>query len=279
MPASVVTYLAAQIVRALPRTAISRAVGRLCDAPLPPRLSRAVVQAYSKAWNVEMDDIEPQPQPYRSFDDFFTRPLRDGRRPVSTVAHDFVSPSDGKLQSIGPIESGCRIVVKNKPYDVARLVGNDDDARDYVGGQFAVVYLSPRDYHRVHAPVDGALTLVRSLAGDLHPVNAIGDISGPTPLVLNRRVVAVFETASFGRVTLVFVGAMVVGRISLVTAPDSDVPLGHHAVDPPRAFRRGEEVGAFHLGSTAVILAGPQAPAWHRSLGLIRVGESLTRNG
>lgn len=279
MAVTVATYLAAQVVRALPRTAISRAVGRLCEAPLSPTVSRFVVQAYSKAWRVDMTDVLPREQPYGSFDEFFTRPLRDGRRPVVAPAEDIVSPSDGKLQALGRVEAGCRIVVKDKPYDVARLVGDDDDARAYLGGQFAVVYLSPRDYHRVHAPADGELVQVRSLPGDLHPVNALGDISGKLPLVLNRRVVTVFETPRHGRVTLVFVGAMVVGRISLVTGPEPDVPLGVRQQNPPVEFRRGDEVGAFHLGSTAVVLAGPETPAWHREPGLIRVGESLARNG
>ncbi len=279
MPATVATYLAAQVVRALPRTAISRAVGRLCDAPLPPKLSRVLVNAYSAAWHVDMRDVMPRQEPYASFDEFFTRPLRDGRRTVSAAQDEIVSPADGRLQALGRVEPGCRIVVKGQPYDVARLVGDEDDALAYLGGQFAVVYLSPRDYHRVHSPVDGQLVVVRSLPGDLHPVNAIGEVSGRGVLVANRRVAAVFETREHGRVTLVLVGAMVVGRISLVTCPEPDVPWGTTVQAPPQGFRRGQEVGAFHLGSTAVVLTGPKTPTWHREPGLIRVGESLARNG
>jgi phosphatidylserine decarboxylase len=279
MTVKVATHLAARVVRALPRTAISRAVGRLCEAPLPPTISRVLVRTYCAAWGVDMSDVQPRREPYASFDEFFTRALRKGRRPASAEPDDIVSPADGVLQARGRVEPGCRIVVKGMPYDLARLIGDEDDARAYLGGQFAVVYLSPRDYHRVHAPVDGDLVTIRSLPGDLHPVNRIGELSRRGVLVANRRVVTVLETAVHGRVTLVLVGAMVVGRITLVTGPERDVPLGTRAVVPPVPFRRADELGAFHLGSTTVIVTGPQSPAWHREPGLIRVGESLTRNG
>ena len=119
-----------------------------------------------------------------------------------------------------------------------------------MGGQYAVVYLSPRDYHRVHAPVDGPVTVVRSLAGDYYPVNSIGERWVRDLFVMNRRVAVVQHNASIGPVTTVLVAAMVVGRITASMVTGRDVPVGIHRLEPPYDIRRGDELGAFHLGST-----------------------------
>jgi len=226
-----------------------------------------------------MTDVQPMPSPYESFDAFFTRSLQPGRRPVCDGPDDVVSPADGVLQSLGPIEKGCRIVVKGRSYDVARLIGDEHDARGLVGGQFAVVYLSPRDYHRVHAPVGGVVRWVRGIPGDVFPVNALGDDCTRSLLVDNKRVVVAIDAPNLGRVLLVLVGAMVVGRISVGMVSHPDVPAGIHVLDPPVGIARGGEVGAFHLGSTAVVLVGAAARSWQRAQGLVRVGESLMRFG
>jgi phosphatidylserine decarboxylase len=266
-------------VRLLPRRRISHIVGQVCDASLPPSISRAVVKLYGRAYRVDMKDVVPIDGSYDSFDAYFTRELVPESRPISQTEGDVVSPADGVLQSIGRVERGCRLLVKGRGYDVARLVGDEDDARGYVGGQFAVVYLSPRDYHRLHAPVAGTVGVVRSMSGDLFPVNRIGECCSRSLLVTNQRVAVVIETEDLGRVTVVLVGAMIVGRITVAMILGRDVPSGAHRVDPPYPLARGQELGAFHLGSTAVVLVGPDAPAWHREPGLIRVGESLVRCG
>jgi phosphatidylserine decarboxylase len=226
-----------------------------------------------------MTDVRARSRPYESFDSFFTRPLAPGRRPVVGGPSELASPADGVLQARGPVERGCRIVVKGRAYDVARLVGGEHDARECLGGQYAVVYLSPRDYHRVHAPVDGPLECVRSLPGECYPVNAIGERCVPDLLVANRRVAFVQESPQLGRVVTVMVAAMVVGRITARAVPGHDVPFGVHHPRPVPSVSRGDELGAFHLGSTVVVLAGPKAPSWQRAPGLIRVGESLSRIG
>ena len=272
-------FLAAQLIRLLPRRLISRAVGDACERRLPEAVSRAVVGAWCRAYAVDLSEVEPCPQPWESVDRFFTRALKPQSRPVEGEATELVSPADGMLQARGSVERGCRIVAKGKAYDVARLIGSDDDARGYVGGQYAVVYLSPRDYHRVHAPADGPVSVVRSLDGDYYPVNAVGERWVRDLFVTNRRVVIVQDSPLLGKVTLVMVAAMVVGRITVSMVAGRDVPIGIHRVVPPYDLKRGDEIGAFHIGSTAVVLAGPQAPAWQRAPGLIRVGQSLARNG
>jgi len=279
MPVPVPRYVASRIIRLLPRRTISHLMGQVCDVPLPPIVSRAVIKTYGALYQVDMSDVVPRDTPYESFDAYFTRPLMPGRRPVVAEADDVVSPADGKLQSVGRVEDGCRIVVKGRSYDVARLVGSEQDACALRGGQFAVVYLSPRDYHRIHAPISGVVREVRGVAGDLFPVNALGDQCTRALLVENQRVTLAIDTPKMGRVLLVLVGAMVVGRITVSMLPHRNVPAGVHAIDPSYEVERGSEVGAFHLGSTAVVLVGPDAAAWQRPNGLIRVGESLVRVG
>jgi phosphatidylserine decarboxylase len=271
---SAATYAAAQLLRILPRVRISRAVGRLCDAPLPPPVAKAVQNLYIKAYRVEMGDVDPVAVPFMSFDAFFTRALKSGSRSISP--DPVVSPADGRVAATGPIDAGSRIFVKGSAYDTGELVGDDRDASRYTGGSFSVIYLSPRDYHRVHSPVDGRIELVRSLGTDLYPVNPIGERHVPQLFVRNKRVAIVIDTERLGRVTVVMVGAVIVGRISVTAIPAPSVPTGMHAIEPALEVRRGDEIGIFHLGSTAVLLLEPGSTL-ARQIGPIRYGESLLR--
>jgi phosphatidylserine decarboxylase len=269
---SLSTFAAAQILRALPRVHLSRAVGRLCDQPMPSGLARAVERAYCRAYRVNMDEAEGHLGSYSSFDAFFTRPLKKGSRRISP--DPVVSPADGKLSCLGRIETGGTILVKGQRYEAGELVGDDEDARRYAGGQFAVVYLAPGDYHRVHSPVDGKVTLLRGLPGDLFPVNSIGERYVPRLFVRNNRVAIVIDTESLGRVTVVMVGATIVGRISVTAMPGPAVPPGVHRIDPALPVVRGDEIGMFHLGSTAVVLFEPGLTL-ARGTGVVRLGQSL----
>jgi phosphatidylserine decarboxylase len=270
----IATLLAAQVLRALPRVRISRAVGRLCDQPLPPAVSRAVTEAYCRAYRVDLSEAAVPLGAYPSFDAFFTRTLRPGARPISGDA--LVSPADGLLSALGVIDPGARIFVKGQPYDVGELVGDARDAARYAGGEFAVVYLAPRDYHRVHAPVEGAISRVRGLGGDLYPVNSIGEKHVPQLFVRNQRAAIVIDSEGLGRVTAVMVGATIVGRVTVSVLPGDDVPEGDHAIAPPVRVARGDEIGIFHLGSTVVLLLEPGISVT-RPVGPVRMGESLLR--
>ncbi len=270
---SAITFAAAQLLRVLPRVGLSRAVGRLCERELPPKLSKFIANTYCRAYGVDMSEVEPC-DGYASFDSFFTRPLRAGARTISD--DPVVSPADGALSAVGPVDPGCRIFVKGQPYEVAELIGDAQDAVRYTGGQFAVVYLSPRDYHRVHAPVDGEITALRGIPGDLFPVNAIGERHVPRLLVRNNRVCIHIDTTDLGRVTVVMVGAMIVGKISISVVPDPVIAPGLHPVEPPILVRRGDEIGKFHLGSTAVLLFEPKVSV-ARQPGPVRYGQSLLK--
>ncbi len=293
------TSASAQILRLLPREGITRIMGHLADVRWPRPLERAVLGAYCRAYEVSLEECE-SPDRWTSFDHFFTRKLRPGARPISGVAEGpssgspgwggrlVVSPADGRVESPGPVDQRSTFHVKGRPYRVEELVGDPVDARRYEGGGGCVIYLSPRDYHRVHAPVAGAITEVRSMPGDYYPVNAIGLRHVDNLFARNRRVAIVIDTPpeqGLGRVTVVMVAAMVVGRITVTGIDARDVPYGHHLASPggasqvlraPVQVAQGDEMGIFHLGSTAVIFLEPRA--FERFVvveGPVRVGEPL----
>ncbi len=272
---SVMTLAAASLLRVLPRTAISRAVGALCEAELPGPMMRGIVSAYSRAYRVAVDEAQPADQPYPSFDAFFTRRLRDGLRPIEGTGHALVSPADGKISQLGTVEPRGTIAVKGQRYALEELLGDAGFARELEGGGYGVVYLSPRDYHRVHSPVDGEIVRVQAIEGDRYPVNRIGEERIPGLFVRNRRVVVEIASPSWGRVAVVFVGAIIVGRMTIVGIDQADV-AGLHSFDPARPIARGDELGAFHLGST-VVFAVPRRnfKGFSRSLGGVCYGQLL----
>jgi phosphatidylserine decarboxylase len=256
-------------------------VGKLCELPLPPLISRAVVNAYVSAYDVDMGDAIPPngSGAYPTFDAFFTRRLRHDARPIKDT-NCLISPSDGRLESLGPVHAGGRIEVKGQDYRIAELLGDEAAAERYEGGQFAVIYLAPRDYHRVHTPVAGRMVEVRSCPGELFPVNAISEQHIPQYLSRNRRVAMVLETESLGEVTMVMVAAMIVGRITVTGIEERDVPLGNHkpgsdALPEALALGCGEEIGVFHLGSTVVLFTGAGVARIGEGEGAARVGQTV----
>jgi phosphatidylserine decarboxylase len=283
---SAVTYATAQILRVLPRQRIGQAIGRLADSPWPAPVGRAIVGIYSRIYDIELDEYvaERDAGGWPSFDAFFTRKLRDGARAIDRDPRAVLSPADGRIESMARIEEGGTFLVKGRHYSVEELAGSSDQARRLRGGVGFVVYLSPRDYHRVHAPVSGKIRRVRSMPGDYYPVNAIGMRHVENLFCRNRRVAIEIEAdGGVGRVTVVMVVAMIVGRITAIGSDAPDVPFGVHTFDPPLRVERGEELGVFHLGSTAVVLVEPSGRygegTWLVSEGAAHYGQALFRFG
>lgn len=248
-------------------------MGALSSKGLPPSAAGLVEGVYRRFYQVNMEEAA-ETGPFPSFDAFFTRALRPGTRPIANVP--LVSPADGKLSAVGPIDGAGKVLVKEQVYDVAELIGDAQQAIGFLGGEFAVVYLAPSDYHRVHSPVDGTIVEVVGIPGDLYPVNAIGEAHFPGLFVRNNRVAIHIDTEHLGRVTVVMVGATIVGRISVTMIPEPAVPPGSTRFAPGVPIQRGDELGKFHLGSTAVLLVGPGAHI-SRGLGAIRFGAALVR--
>ena len=243
--------------------------------PLPPVVSRAVVGVYARAYNVAMHEAQlPHgADTYPSFDAFFTRGLQAGARSHDVPADVLVSPADGRLDEQGSIDDDGRITVKGRPYRTIDLLGDRDELARYRGGHFNVIYLSPRDYHRVHAPCAGTLCQVRSYPGELFPVNSVSEHHIPQFLARNRRVVLAIDSPTFGRVSMVMVAAMIVGRVTVSGIAQRDVPIGTHAMR--RELATGDEVAMFHLGSTVVMFCEARVPRLDRALGPILMGAPL----
>jgi len=231
-----------------------------------------------------MDEAQnPDLASYRSFNDFFTRALREGARPLA--ASDFICPVDGAISQFGGIEHDQIIQAKGHRYSTAALVGGDGAlAAQFEHGSFATLYLSPRDYHRVHMPCDGKLTRMIHVPGALFSVNPTTARGVPGLFARNERVVCVFESAH-GPFVLALVGATIVGSMATVW---------HGVVNPPRSRRvrewryddreivlkKGEEMGRFLLGSTVVMLF-PRGvlefnPEWAAGQA-VRMGEAMGR--
>jgi phosphatidylserine decarboxylase len=280
---SAVTYATAQILRVLPRQRIGQALGKLADASWPAPLGRAVVGLYSRVYDIALDEYVPGGAGggWSSFDAFFTRRLREGARVVDRDPRAILSPADGRIESMSRIEEGGTFLVKGRRYAVEELVGDAGEARRLLGGVGFVVYLSPRDYHRVHSPVSGQIRSIRSMPGDYYPVNSIGMRHVDNLFCRNRRVaIEIDADGGLGRVTVVMVVAMIVGRITTIGVDAHDVPFGVHTFDPPRRVARGDELGIFHLGSTAVVLVEPSARGagkWLVPEGPVLYGQPLYR--
>jgi phosphatidylserine decarboxylase len=254
--------LTAELLEVLPRKQISRAMGKAADLRAPRPVLGSAIDAFAKAYGIDLDEAIVPREGFATFDDFFTRRLKPGVRPVDADPLAVVSPADGKVEDLGAIDPSGALLVKGKRYTVAELVGDADDARRYAGGHYFIVYLSPRDYHRVHSPVGGAVASMRHVGGTLFPVNSIGIRHVPQLFAVNERVAVEQRSEHHGPVTTILVGAIGVGRISvsfddvLTNVAGSQPGVRRYGEDGPPLVR-AEELGTFHLGSTAIVFVGP----------------------
>lgn len=262
----------------LPQHALSRLVGRLADARTP-LIRDTFIKGFARTYRIDMREaLEPNLDAYESFNDFFTRALRPDARPI---ADGLVSPADGVLSQFGRIEHGTLIQAKGHAYSLSALLGGDEQAaaplRD---GSFATVYLSPRDYHRVHMPLDGRLTRTLYVPGRLFSVNQATANEVPRLFARNERLVCLFET-DYGPMALVLVGAMIVAGIETVwsgqVTPLSRQPRSDRFDGAPVRLGKGVEMGRFRLGSSVVMcLPGEFDFDEHLTPGMnIRLGQRL----
>ncbi len=246
----------------LPKQALTTLAGKFASARLGG-LTTSVIRWFVGRYNVNMGEAaNPDIASYTSFNDFFTRALKDGARPLADT--DLICPVDGAISQFGPIAKDQVFQAKGHSYSTTALVGGDAalGAR-FENGHFATLYLSPRDYHRIHMPCAGTLTRMIHVPGELFSVNPTTARGVPGLFARNERVVCVFESAQ-GPFVLVLVGATIVGSMATVW---------HGQVNPPRPgklrqwdyapgqvrLQKGEEMGRFLLGSTVVMLF-PQGP-------------------
>lgn len=246
----------------LPKQALTAMAGRLASWPAPLPLRRAFITWFIKRYRVNMAEAaQSEPAAYATFNEFFTRALKDGARPLA--AADWVCPVDGAISQLGTIEDGQIFQAKGHTYSTLALLGGDAQlAAHFHNGQFATIYLSPRDYHRIHMPCAARLRRMVYVPGALFSVNPTTARGVPGLFARNERVVCVFE-GELGMFVMVLVGATIVGSMATVW---------HGVVNPPRPgtlwardypasgkgmieLAQGAEMGRFLLGSTVVLLA------------------------
>jgi phosphatidylserine decarboxylase len=266
----------------LPKKLLTIFAGKVASARAGA-LTTHLIRWFVARYGVNMAEAEnPDIASYASFNEFFTRPLRADARPLA--ATDFVCPVDGAISQFGVIEHDQIFQAKGHQYSTRALVGGDEKlAAQFQDGSFATLYLSPKDYHRIHMPCDGRLTRMIYVPGALFSVNPTTARGVPGLFARNERVVCVFETAR-GPFVLTLVGATIVGSMATVW---------HGVVNPPRSseirewryedkaitLKRGDEMGRFLLGSTVVMLWSKDVlsfnPAWAPARA-IRMGEAMS---
>ena len=267
----------------LPQHLLSRETGWLANLRHPVWLKNWLIHIFIKRFKVDMTEAaEPDPTRYASFNEFFTRPLREGARPLA--AADLVCPADGAISQLGPIEFGRIFQAKGQTFSTVELLGGDTRrATQFIDGNFATIYLSPRDYHRVHMPIKGRLTATSYIPGQLFSVNQVTAENVPRLFARNERLVCYFDTAA-GPMALILVGAMIVAGIETVwsgqVAPPTSTPVFRDYVSLPESveLEQGAEMGRFMLGSTVILLFPKGAVEFDASYlagSATRLGESF----
>ena len=265
----------------LPKQALTAFAGRIACAR-GGRLTTRLIEWFVRRYGVNMSEAaNPDVASYASFNDFFTRTLKDGARPLASA--ELVCPVDGAISQFGAIKGNQIFQAKGHHYSSTALVGGDASlAAQFDDGSFATLYLSPRDYHRIHMPCDGRLRRMIHVPGELFSVNPTTARGVPGLFARNERVVCVFESAH-GPFVLALVGATIVGSMATVWHGVVNPPRGRELRewlydDQPVLLQQGQEMGRFLLGSTVVLLFPKGSlqfnPAWAPGAA-IRLGQAM----
>lgn len=267
----------------VPQHLLSRLIGVVAESRIP-MVKNTFIQRFIQLYGIDMSEaLESDPTAYACFNDFFTRALKEGARDITTEG--VASPADGAVSQIGEISNDLIFQAKGHHYRLDQLLGGSyEKAEPFKNGSFATIYLSPKDYHRVHMPFGGTLTEMTYVPGKLFSVN--GTTAGQVPALFarNERVVCHFDTA-VGPMVVVLVGAMIVASIEtvwagLVTPPKRQLFVKDYteAGRQEIALARGAEMGRFKLGSTAIVLFPEGKVKWDESLtegSPVRMGQNI----
>lgn len=259
--------------RILPKKVLSRTFGRFARHPL----SRHMIPWYVRYYQINKDDIKKGLHEFDNLLSFFVRELKANARPIDPAVDTVISPVDGTVSQWGLIEEGILIQAKGISYSLVQLLDNHPEySSRFVGGYFLTIYLSPRDYHRIHMPVEGKVNACTYVSGELYPVNRWGVQHIPSLFAINERVITYIQT-SYGMVSMVKVGALNVGSIKVVfdneIATNQACLSGHKKYPSPISVAKGSELGRFELGSTVILLFEPGQVEWTCSL---KPGTKLT---
>lgn len=251
----------------VPQHTLSRLAGTLARTRIG-WIKSLFIKQFILRYGVDLTEAKvDNPDDFATFNDFFCRELKTGLRPIAVEDDAVVSPADGAVSQIGDIDNDRILQAKNHNYSVTELVGGDAAlAAVFQNGKFATIYLSPKDYHRVHMPLDGKLHTMLYVPGDLFSVNKVTTDHLPGLFARNERIVCVFDS-DIGQFAVILIGAMIVGSIDTVwDGQITPIKKQIHRIDYTQSrsieLKKGEEMGRFKLGSTVVLLFPPGKVNW-----------------
>lgn len=265
----------------LPQHALSRGAGWLASCETR-WFKNFLIKRFIASFNVAMDEAaETAPERYKHFNDFFTRTLKPDARSIDTSADGLCSPADGAISQLGTIQKQLLLQAKGHYYSLDTLLANNQElAEQFSDGEFATIYLSPKDYHRVHMPCDGKLVNATYVPGRLFSVNQTTADNVANLFALNERLICEFET-EHGKMVMILVGAMIVAAIETIWRDYSDsMPQTIEASKHNQDFGKGEEMGRFKLGSTVILLFEKDRIRWNDSLSsesTLKMGEHIAK--
>jgi phosphatidylserine decarboxylase len=280
--ASLLDQLKSWALYPLPHHLLSRlvlALTRIESARLVP----PAIRLFSRHFQVNLEEaLEADPVAYPSFNAFFTRALQPDARPLDTASDSILSPADGTVSQCGAIDAGALFQAKGRDYSLLELLGGDEErAADFADGSFSTIYLSPRDYHRVHMPLDGALRETVYVPGRLFSVAPHTVRSVPRLFARNERLIAIFDS-DHGPMAVILVGAIFVACIETIWTGVATPPHTNRirAETPPDLVRlaRGAELGRFNMGSTVILLFGKDRARWEPACSAgapVRMGQRI----
>lgn len=268
------------LLSVLPKHALSRGAGWVATRPIPRRLRGPVHRGFSRVFGAEPDEAALPLEEYATVNAFFTRSLREGLRPVAPDA--IVSPVDATVGAYGEVRSDTLVQAKGRNYSLAALLGDRDLADEFEGGTYTTLYLSPKDYHRIHVPLAGRITAATYVPGDLWPVNVAAVTNVADLFARNERIVVQVEAEGGGRMAVVPVGATMVGmtRLAFDDAVHTNArrrEVQRRRYEPAVAVEAGGPLGHFEFGSTVVLVCSRDAGSIEPlEVGAtVRVGEAI----
>lgn len=285
--ASLVDYLKAWPTYLLPHHALSRVMHAITRSKIHWWKTH-FTRWFVKQFKVDMSLAqEPNLDSYPSFNAFFTRALHSSARPIVADDNLLACPVDGAVSQLGTIKDGRIFQAKGRDYTLLELLGNDAKmAQQFEDGSFATIYLSPRDYHRIHIPLDGKLTAMSHIPGRLFSVSPATARAVPRLFSRNERVVAYFDT-DIGPMAMVMVGAIFVASIETIWAGEVTPPAGsqirhwdYDSEDPAHQFQKGDEIARFNMGSTVVLIMAKNAVEWQaniRATDPVQLGQAIAK--
>lgn len=267
-----------------PQLGVSNLAGRLADNDRSPALKNRVIKWFIGRYGVDMSEAaEPNPEAYPTFNAFFTRALKPGVRPLADGEKTLISPVDGAISQLGQVTGDRVFQAKGQSFSLSELLGGEEaTTAPFANGEFSTIYLSPKDYHRIHMPMAGTLRQMIHVPGKLFSVNPVTAENVPNLFARNERVVCLFDTES-GPMALVLVGAMIVGSVETrwagVVVPGSrQVTSTRYEGEQAISFEKGEEMGRFRLGSTVIMVMPRGAVSWNSDQvagKTVRMGEAF----